>query len=541
MIDPFKTDVEQGRQLLRRFAVARAIIVFIVALSCVALQRKQHTIIDLNTAYLYALLAVALIVSVVVIIITSAGHNPTIRFSFFLLCADLVLISAIVVVTGGSRSIFAFLYVAAILSSSLFLSFSLTVVIATVCSALFLFVMSLEHNGYVLAAAAFRWQEPIAAHGELWAFSGMKIFAFYLTAFLGGYLSQRVGLLQSFHENILNSLSSGFISVNHDGIVTFLNPAGSSLLQRASSDAIGKHVTTVFPVAAGQHNPLEQSITGAQEWQGREVSVIRGDDKLIPVGITISPIRNGASKLVGAVASFIDLTELKLMEEKLRRADRLATIGETSTILAHEIRNPLASIRGALHELVDNLRPQGINGQLMTIAIRECDRLSTIVSEFLKFVGAYPRTKEQFDIVQLLEEVVQTAERSFSNGDGSIHKEYANDLGYITGDRSKLKEAVLNVLQSGKDAMRAGGKLRISARAEESASGNVSIVVEDEAAGVPPEMDTIFDPFSSTKPGVAGMGMAIAHRIVDSHGGSIDVQSDLGKGTRVSITLPRQN
>ncbi len=541
MIDPFKTDLEQSRQLLWRFAVARAIIVCIVAFSCLALQVREQTGLDLNTVYLYVLFGVALVESVVVVILISAGYNPTIRFSFLLLCADLALISAIIVATGGSRSMFAFLYIAAILSSSLLLSFGWTLAIATICSVLFILVMTLEHDGYVTAASAFRWQGPIMEHGELWAFTGMKIFAFYLTAFLGGCLSQRVGLLQSFHQNILNSLSSGFISVNGDCIVTFLNPAGSSLLQRSFSDVVGKHVTSVFPVASGEPNPLQQSITQGHEWHGREVAVVRGDDKVIPVGITISPLRNGANGLMGAVASFIDLTELKRMEEKLRRADRLAAIGETSTILAHEIRNPLASIRGALHELVDDLRLQDANGQLMGIAIKECDKLSKVVSDFLRFVGTHSGERERFDLAQFLEEVVQTAERSFFNGDGCILRDYPHDLGCVMGDRSKIKEAVLNVIQNGRESMPKGGTLRVGAQTEEDPSGHVSIVVEDQGNGIPPELtEKVFEPFYTTKPGGSGLGMAIAHKIIDSHGGSIDVASVLGKGTKVSIRLPRQ-
>jgi two-component system sensor histidine kinase PilS (NtrC family) len=542
MIDPFKTDLEQGRLVLKRFALARAMIVSLVALLCLALHLRSGAESDQYTYYLFAIFAIALIESLIVMVILAAGYNPSIRFSFFLLCADLILISAIVVVTGGSKSVFAFLYIAAILSAAIVLSFNWSILVATICSALFLLIMLLELSGYVVPASAFRWTEPPMVSGDLWAYTGMKIFAFYLTAFLAGCLSRRVGLLESFQQNILNSFSSGFMSVNRDCIVTFLNPAGSNLLRRPWSEAAGKHVSSVFPVADGQPNPLEESIAEQKEYQNREIAVSRGDDESIPVGITVSPIRNGAKKLMGAVASFIDLTELKRMEERLRRSDRLAAVGEMSAVLAHEIRNPVASIRGAVQELAENLRLDGTNGQLIRIATRECDQLNRIVSDFLEFVGTGPRAKEQCDVRRILDEVGQLAERCFCNGDISILKQYPDGLGCVTGDCNQIREALLNIVQNGIEAMPAGGTLRIRAGSDDSPPGYASILVEDDGCGLAPEeVERIFDPFYTTKPRGVGLGMAIAHRIVTSHGGSIDVDSAKGKGTTVTIVLPRQD
>jgi two-component system sensor histidine kinase PilS (NtrC family) len=543
MIDPFKTDLEQSSQILKRFALARALIVSIVAVYCALLHVKAHASFDLNNTYLFVILGVALVESLLAVATISAGYKPTMRFSSILLCSDLVLISALILMTGGSASVFVFLYIAVILSASLLLSLNWSVAMATICSLLFFGVMMLEFNGVVLPASPFLYREIEPAGLHLWADTVMKIFAFYLTAFLGGLLSHRVGLLQSFHENILNSLSSGYVSINRDRTVTYLNPAGSTLLKRARMDVLGKDISAVFPVADTQRNPLIEAITKKRETNSREIAVTRGDGKTIPVGITVSPIVNTARKLLGAVGSFIDLTDLKRMEERLRRADRLAAVGETSASLAHEIRNPVASIRGAVQELSENLSLEGTNKQLMVIAVRECDQLAKIVSRFLEFVGGGDgRAEERFDIVQLLDEVVDIARRNFCNGNGEIRTDFASSLGHMTGDRSQLREALLNIMRNGKEAMPAGGALRIRAGAEWGDQPLLNIIVEDEGIGIPrDDVEKLFNPFFTTKQGGTGLGLAIAHKVVTSHKGSIDIESDVGKGTRVKIVLPRQD
>ncbi|RJP74787.1 MAG: PAS domain-containing protein [Candidatus Abyssobacteria bacterium SURF_17] len=541
MMDPFKTDVEQGRLVLKRFALARAVIVAFVGLACGGLQLKSGATLDLSTAYLYVIFAVALIESCIIILMLWMEHKPTIRFSALLLCADIVLVSGIVVVTGGSKSIFAFLYIAVILSASILLSFNWNLLIATTCSLLFVLGAFLEWKGLIIPASAFRWMEPRMALPDLWAYTGIKVFAFYLTAFLAGYLSRWVGLLQLFQQNVLNSFSSGFISVNHECLVTFLNPAGENLLRRSLSEVEGKPVSFAFPLADGQPNPLEESIRDRREFQSREIAVKRGDGEQIPVGITVSHIKGNGRKILGAVASFVDLSERKRMEEKLRRTDRLAAVGEMSTSLAHEIRNPVASIRGAIQELADNVQFDGVNGRLMQIAVRECDQLSKVVSKFLTFVSPGPSSRQRFAIGQLLDEVVAFAERCCCNGSVTILKQYDADLGFMMGDCSQIKEAVLNVLRNGIESMPGGGMLHVGARIDPGKPTHAVITVQDAGCGLgPDEREKIFDPFYTTKPKGSGLGLAIAHKIVSAHDGSIEVQSIKGRGTAVTIVLPNE-
>jgi len=541
-MDFFEIDEKRNKLVLKRFAVARAAIITIVALSCAIVQVKSRVAFDLSTTYLYAVFAVAFIESLVVAAVLRTAYQPTARFSFVLLTADLVLITAVVMLTGGDRSALAFLYIAAILSASILLSFSWSIAIATICSGLFLLAVAAEHAGLVAPASAFRSMDPPMAVWELWAYLSMKVLAFYLTAFLSGYLSHRIGELQSFQHDLLNSFSSGFICVDRDLRVTFFNAAAAGLLQRATPECIGKDVSSAFPVVGEGPNPLREAVVEEKECQGKEVHISRGDGKQIPVGVTVSPLRNHSGKPVGALASFVDLTELKRMEERLRRADRLAAVGEMSASLAHEIRNPVASIRGAVQELAENLRLTGTEEQLMKIAIKESDQLSKIISSFLEFVDTSPIGKAPFELGEILDDAVQAAERRFArNGDVRILRDYPEALGNMTGDRRRIKEALVCIIQNGIEAMAGGGELRIGAGGCDDSPGGLSVRIQDEGVGIPAgDIDRVFDLFFTTKPGGMGLGMAIAHKIITSHGGSIDIESIEGEGTIITLALPRE-
>jgi two-component system sensor histidine kinase PilS (NtrC family) len=543
MIDPFKTDSQQSKLVLKRFALARAVIIGAVALSCAALHMHSGAQFGDNTAYLCAVISIALIGSLVATLVLMTEYAPTMRFSFVLLCTDLIVISSIVLLTGSSRSVFAFLYIVAILSSSILLSFNWSLLFATMCSVCFLLVAVLEGYGFAPAASAFRSQMGPMNTGELWAYTVMKILAFYLTAFLSGYLSRRVGLLQSFQQNILSSFSSGFISVNPDCCVTFLNAPGADILGRTVAECVGEHVLSVFPTVNGEPNPLVQAVTEQREWRGREITAVRGDGEQIPVGITISTLRSSGNNHLGAIASFIDLTELKRMEEMLRRRDRLAAVGEMSASLAHEIRNPVASIRGAVEELAaEDSEDAETNAQLMDIVIKESDQLSKIVTGFLDFVGSGRCEKQLCDVESFLNEVLQSARRCFiGNGKIRIVEQLAPALARINCDRSQIKEALLNIVRNGIEAMPDGGVLLVEVERSTKSADHICIVVQDEGEGLPPgAQEKIFDPFYTTKSNGIGLGLAIVHRIVAAHGGSIEVTSQQGAGTRVSIELPRE-
>lgn len=537
----FEKDLEQSKLVLKRFAAARAALILIVGLLCGLMQAGSGTALDLSSAYLYIIFFIALLESLVVGIVLSTGFKPTARFSFVLLAADLVLISAVVSLSGGGRSAFAFLFIAAILSASILLSFNWSILIATISSALFVIIVVVEHMSIILPASPFRAMDPPMTSDEIWAYSAMKILAFYLTAFLSGYLSSRIGALQTIQHNILNSFSSGFISADRDYRVMFFNSAAAALLRRSRSECIGQDVSTIFCSDENGCNPLKEAVVDAKECQGREITVCRGDGSWIPIGITASPLRDSSGKPAGAVASFVDLTEMKRMEEKLRRADRLAAIGEMSASLAHEIRNPVAAIRGSVQEMSENLDLAGTNKKLMNIAIKESDQLSGIISSFLKFVDTNTMEKVPFAVCEVVEEAIQTAQNQNElNGAIRFKNECPDSAGLVLGERIRIKEVLVNLIQNAVEAMPDGGLLHVWINKDEDSDKQVCIHIRDTGVGIPEsEVGKVFDPFYTTKPQGIGLGMAIAHKVIAGHSGSIDLKSVEGDGTTVTIELPR--
>ena len=450
----FEKDIEQSKLILKKFAGVRAVLVLVVGLLCVAMQVRGGATLDISSVYLYIIFFIALVESLIVGVVLGTAFRPTVRFSLVLLLADLVLISAIVSLSGGGRSAFAFLYIAAILSASVLMSFRWSILIATVSSALFVLIVVIEHMGMISPASPFSGMGPPMSSDEIWAYSAMKILAFYLTAFLSGYLSDRIGTLQSIQHNILNSFSSGFISADQNHKVTFFNSAAAELLRRPRSECIGHDVSAIFPTDEDGTNPLRDAIINAKECQGKEMMICRGDGRQIPIGITASPLKGINGKPTGAVASFVDLTEMKRMEEELRRADRLAAIGEMSASLAHEIRNPVAAIRGSVQEMSENLNLAGTNEKLMSIAIKESDQLSRIITSFLRFVNTNTMEKAPLEISEVLGDAVRAVqEQSVLNGAVRFEKECPDSAGLVLGERLLIKEVLINLIQNGVEAM----------------------------------------------------------------------------------------
>jgi two-component system sensor histidine kinase PilS (NtrC family) len=540
-MDFFEKDIQQSKLVLKRFAAARAGLILIVGLLFVAMQASGGNALDISSTYLYIIFFIAVVESLIVSAVLGTAFKPTVRFSFFLLLADLVLISAIVSLSGGGRSAFAFLYIAAIMSASILLSFSWSILVATIASGLFVLIVVVEHMGMISPASPFSGMGPPMSPDEIWAYSAMKILAFYLTAFLSGYLSNRIGTLQSIQHNILNSFSSGFISLDRDLKVTFFNSAAAALLRRPRSGCIGQDVSTIFPTDNDEANPLRDAIVNAKECQGKEMLVSRGDGVQIPIGITASMLKDQNGRPTGSMASFVDLTEMKRMEDKLRRADRLAAIGEMSASLAHEIRNPVAAIRGSVQEMSENLELIGTNARLMDIVIKESDQLSKIISSFLKFVNINTIEKAPFEVSEVLEDAVRTVqEQCARNGHIHFEIECPDSVDRVMGERLQIREVLVNLIQNSIDAMPAGGILRAWIDEVEDPAAQVSIHIRDSGAGIPEaELKKVFDPFYTTKPQGIGLGMAIAHKVITGHGGSIDLESVEGDGTMVTIELPR--
>ena len=259
-------------------------------------------------------------------------------------------------------------------------------------------------------------------------------------------------------------------------------------------------------------------------------------DHAVMIGVTVSPLRDVRDHVIGRVINFQDLTELRRLELHARRAERLATVGQLAAGIAHEIRNPLASISGSIELLRQAPQTSEDDRTLMAIVHREIERLNVLVGDLLDYANPRPKQPADFDLGALVEETLRVARGEQALGEIELACEVDQPLS-INADPAKLRQVVWNLVRNAADAAATGGKhVRVEARRTD---GAVTISVADDGPGIARELVArIFDPFVTTKRKGTGLGLATSHTIVAEHGGRIDVETELGKGTKMVVTLP---
>jgi len=229
--------------------------------------------------------------------------------------------------------------------------------------------------------------------------------------------------------------------------------------------------------------------------------------------------------------------DLRKTEAQLIRSEKLAALGQLAAGIAHEIRNPLTSINILIHSLTENLPTENSRWEDLKVIGEEILRINEIVDQFLRFAKPASPLFEKADLNPIFEETLQLLRPQIERGKITVKKELET-LPLMTIDKEQIKQVILNLLMNAIQSMPEGGELSISGRFSKDGYW-VELTVEDSGVGIPPEdVDKLFDPFFSTKEGGIGLGLSIAHRIIDQHQGKIEVESNPGSGTRFTLSLP---
>ena len=263
------------------------------------------------------------------------------------------------------------------------------------------------------------------------------------------------------------------------------------------------------------------------------------------LGFSLSALKDSSDQEIGSILIFQDLTKLREMEEDLKRADRLAAIGKMAAGIAHEIRNPLASISGSIEILKDELGNAGPNKQLMGIILREVGRLNSLIEDFLLFARPISPGKEKIHLNPLVKEILKMFANSPDfNPQIRLETRYRDDL-FIQGDPHQIRQVFWNLFINAAQAMPKGGELLVELSKNSSSlpfskgQANGEISISDTGVGIEEnEIGKIFDPFFTTKERGTGLGLSIVHSILESYGGKIKVQSQKGIGSVFSVYLP---
>jgi len=347
-----------------------------------------------------------------------------------------------------------------------------------------------------------------------------------------------IAAVRRFNDSILQNMTNGLVVIDKEGKVRLVNRAGERILGCKEDEVIGSSVEEVLG-SGGEI--VRDSLERALVYSGEEIVVKRGGGESMPLGMSVSPLRDDTGKLNGVVAMLSDLREAKALEEERRRLDRLAFLGEISAVMAHEIRNPLSGMGAGIQHLLTKLEEGDEKREAMGRILKESERINRIIEDIL-LISRPPRLNlAPCDISEVIEEVVSHWEEKASGQRVEISKYYASDLPLVRGDRMRLHQAFSNLILNGIEAMPEGGELRIAVtgpgRGEE--DGQVEVQIRDRGVGIrEEEIGRIFEPFYTTKARGTGLGLAITRRIVNEHGGEVRLESEEGVGTRFIVRLP---
>ncbi|MBX3157896.1 MAG: hypothetical protein KF773_18145 [Deltaproteobacteria bacterium] len=452
---------------------------------------------------------------------------------------DVAVTSLLVYVTGGAQSPYAFLFALSIVSAGA-ISYRRGAMGVTIASLIALLAVSLAAWGPLvrvpLPSGLAPWEQTAFDFARTIGIQAAALVGVGALAFIFGDQLQRgaetlattrkaAADLYNLHQDIVRSLASGLITISADGsTVLTVNQVGADILRKPVREIVGRSIEGAMPglSAAIAHGKGEL----------RRADIVCGE---LTVGVTVSPLRDVRDVVIGRIVNFQDLTELRRLEQHMRRAERLATVGQLAAGIAHEIRNPLASISGSI-ELLRQTPISDDDRVLMNIVHREVQRLNELIGDLLDYANPRPSQHVDFDAGVMVRETIAVA-----RGDQAFAAvELASDVDEplaIHADASKLRQVLWNLLRNAADAAMGGGKhVRVDARAE---GANVVITVIDDGPGIPAEqLARIFDPFFTTKKKGTGLGLATCHAVIAEHGGRIDVDSTVGTGTKMAVSLP---
>jgi two-component system sensor histidine kinase PilS (NtrC family) len=377
----------------------------------------------------------------------------------------------------------------------------------------------------------------------------LNLFGFFGVAMLSGSLAEgvrsagarlerastQIADLQALNQHVIDSLPSGLLTTDPAQRVLTFNHAAETICGLPFQSVAGRPVATVMQLPEGLVTALNHGLVGASA-RRLEFKHKRPDGREIDIGLSATHLETPGGR-AGYLITFQDLTDVKKLENDARMRQRLAAVGEMAAGIAHEIRNPLASMSGSIQILRQELPLTAEQEQLMDIVLRESERLNTTIKSFLAYARPQRFSVTRFDLRRAVNDAALLLRNSSEVLEGhAIEVDVPPHEVWYEADEGQIKQIVWNLATNGLRAMPNGGRLRLTAAEEK---GGVVLTVHDEGIGIPAdEIDTLFQPFHGSFAKGSGLGLAIVHRTVTEYKGEIEIISRKGMGTRVSVHLP---
>jgi two-component system sensor histidine kinase HydH len=340
----------------------------------------------------------------------------------------------------------------------------------------------------------------------------------------------------AFADEVVTSLPVGLIATGRDGKIAFFNETAERITGVRLHDARGRDPNEVFPAHwCGLQDWLDQGQTLLEQ----EVECTFGDDKPVPLSVSASRIVNEEGDFVGKILILRDLGEVRGLQDEIRRKEKLAAVGSLAAGIAHEIRNPLSSIKGVAAYFGDRFAETVEDKELAGVMVREVDRLNRVISELLEFARPSELKLKQTNVNELLEHSIRLVRQDAKSNNIEVDLSLSEDLPRVVLDPDRFSQALLNLYLNGIQTMDEGGVLSVKTTLGE--DGNIRVAIADTGKGIDPdEVNKVFDPYFTTKSKGTGLGLAIVHKIVEAHNGEIKIRSTPGRGTVFTLVIPVQ-
>ncbi|OQY27998.1 MAG: hypothetical protein B6244_08620 [Candidatus Cloacimonetes bacterium 4572_55] len=484
---------------------------------------------------------------------------------------DILLVSATIHVTEGIESQFSLLYFVVILNGSIFLSLRGGLIIATVTTVVYSTLVALEFTNLIPPA------HPVGLPGQMGVskeYLLLKVYLhlcfFYILAFVSGFLAERekqkdrklenaqeeLSRIRLDTDEILRNMSGGVISIDRFGRIVTFNKAGEGILGYKEKNIQGKSCQDIFQDDIPNFSQfLLTSMSDGREVTHYEMDLERTKNIILPLRISTSILIGEKNFRRGLIAVFEDLTDERNLQDRIRRSEKLAAIGELSASIAHEIRNPLASISGSVQFLMTELELADENERLMKVIVKESERLGRITGDFLTFARIKPGSMRVLSLQQVVQDIIGLVKNHPKMRlNIQIESHFPKNPIYVKMDDGQITQTVLNIALNALDAMQEvpQGKLKFELVAEKPDKqtptffakeptdlGSAKLSISDNGCGISEKNKRfLFKPFFTTKKSGTGLGLAIVNRIIDNHDGWINVDTEEGVGTTFSIILP---
>lgn len=537
---------------LRWLMVSRiAIITFILGVA-IFLQTKGEAIYsEIHLPHLYIVIGITYFLSIVYYFIQNTTDN-TDAIVYIQALLDVVVVTGLVYATGGIRSIYAAFYPLIIIYTTVFLVRRGGLIIASACSIMYGLLLNLEFYGILSPAYVFFTPEYQYSAGYFLTRITVNIISFYIIAMLASFLVERERRTRSLlveketafdqldllHRSIIESVDAGIITVNLRGNIKSFNSAAEEIIGSKFSEVENRSITDVLPDFSEKMDMMEKAGSSQTRF---EVTINRDGLQEAILTCSVSPLMDGGKNRIGDIIIFQNITSIKRMEEAVERSRRMAFIGEMAAGLAHEMRNPLASISGSIQLLRKVLPLTATDRRLMDIILRGKDQLENFMSDFLVLSRPTIGIREEFNVPDIVEDVLEAIRLTPDwNEEIRVEKSLSPES-RIDANKKEIRQIIWNLMTNAVQAMPSGGCLHIATAGISGSNGEryLELLVADNGCGIKVnDLPKVFEPFYTTKETGTGLGLAVVNKIVERYNGRITIESNENSGTACRVWLP---